>query len=361
MANDLEARAARLLCVGFSGTEVSAELVELVRRGVRNVVLFARNVGEPEQVLELTRSIKALSSEPIGVAVDQEGGTVRRLRKGFTELPPMRALGRASDPTLARRTGALLGRELRAVGIDWDFAPVLDVDTNPHNPVIGQRAFHHDAQRVAELGVAVAQGLADEGVAACGKHFPGHGDTEQDSHLDLPRLSHSLERLAEVELVPFAAAVRAGIASIMSAHVVFSALDANFPATLSPRVLTALLRERLGYQGLVVSDDLEMSAIVEHYGIAEAMVLGLNSGVDCFLVCHTPERMHAAIDSTLRAVEQRRVTPELLDGALRRQEAFVRRWIQPAPERLDLARLRSAEHLAVAAELTRLLDDAGEG
>jgi beta-N-acetylhexosaminidase len=361
MAKELEARAARLLSVGFGGTEVSPELRELVQRGVRNVVLFARNVVEPEQVLALTQSIKSSCAEPIAIAVDQEGGPVRRLRKGFTELPAMRALGYAGDAELARRTGAVLGRELRAVGIDWNFAPVLDVDTNPQNPVIGKRAFHRDAARVAELAVALAQGLADEGVAACGKHFPGHGDTEQDSHLDLPQLPHSLQRLLAVELVPFAAAVRAKIASVMSAHVVFSALDREFPATLSPTVLKGILRDRLGYEGLIVSDDLEMSAIVEHYGIAEAMVRGLNAGVDCFLVCHTPERMHAAIDSTVRALEQGRVGPELVDGALQRQTAFARRWVKPAPARLDVSSLRSEEHLAIAAELNRTLEDAGEG
>lgn len=361
MWKELEARAARLLCIGFVGTEVSPELRELLRRGVRNVVLFARNVVEPGQVLALAQSIKALSPEPIGVAVDQEGGPVRRLRNGFTEIPAMRALGYAGDTALARRTGAVLGRELRAVGIDWNFAPVLDVDTNPQNPVIGKRAFHHEAARVAELGVALAQGLADEGVAACGKHFPGHGDTEQDSHLDLPRLSHSLERLVEVELVPFAAAARAGIASIMSAHVVFSALDEAFPATLSPTVLKGLLRERLGYEGLVVSDDLEMSAIVEHRGIPEAVVMGLNAGVDCFLVCHTPDRMHVAIDSILHALEERRVGSELVDGALRRHESFTRRWVKAAPARLEHQLLRADEHLALAAELERLLKVAGEG
>ncbi|HET9931155.1 MAG TPA: beta-N-acetylhexosaminidase, partial [Polyangiaceae bacterium] len=289
MPKDLVARAARLVCVGFSGTEVSSELRELVRLGVRSVILFARNVREPEQVLSLTQEIKALTTEPIAVAVDQEGGPVRRLRAGFTDVPAMRCVGAANDPLLAERTGMLLGRELRAVGIDWNFAPVLDVDTNPANPVIGVRAFDRSPARVAELGVALARGLGLAGVAACAKHFPGHGDTEQDSHLALPRLTHSLDRLLGVELVPFQAAVRAAIPSVMSAHVLFSALDPNYPATLSPLVLKGLLRERLGYTGLVVSDDLEMNAIVEHYGIETAIFRGLLAGVDCFLVCHTPE------------------------------------------------------------------------
>ncbi|MFZ5897152.1 MAG: beta-N-acetylhexosaminidase [Myxococcota bacterium] len=361
MSKDLAARCARLLCVGFSGHEASPELVELVRRGVRKVILFARNVSDPEQVLSLTRAIKSLSTERIAVAVDQEGGPVRRLRKGFTELPAMRTVGRSDDVHVAERTGALLGRELRAVGIDWNFAPVLDVDTNPNNPVIGQRAFSHLPEKVAELGLALARGLSTQGVAACGKHFPGHGDTELDSHLDLPRISHSLERLERVELVPFAAAVAAGIPSIMSAHVVFSAVDPDFPATLSPAVLGGLLRQRLGYDGLVVSDDLEMNAIVEHYGIVTAMVRGLAAGVDCFLVCHTPERMHAAIDATLRAVEENRLSPALIDRALVRHDIFDARWVKPAPLRLEPGLLRNDEHLALASALALHSQAAQEG
>lgn len=351
MTHDLSARVARLLCVGFSGTEVSDELRELVRLGVRSVILFARNVTEPDQVLSLTRAIKALAKEPIAIAVDQEGGPVRRLRAGFTEVPPMRALGTANSPELAERTGRLLGRELRAVGIDWNFAPVLDVDTNPANPVIGVRSFDRSAARVADLGVALARGLERGGVAPCGKHFPGHGDTELDSHLALPRLSHSLERLLAVELVPFQAAVNAGMASIMSAHVIFTALDPDFPATLSPLVLKGLLRERLGYGGLVVSDDLEMNAITEHYGIETAMVRGLMAGVDCFLVCHTAERMHAAIESAVHALERGQVDEHVLDGAIRRHEAFAARWVRPAPTSLDRTALCADEHLTLAAEL----------
>lgn len=361
MATDLAARAARLLCVGFSGTEVSNELRELVRRGVRSVILFGRNVRDPEQVLALTRAIKALADEPIAIAVDQEGGPVRRLRSGFTDVPAMRCVGASNQVSLAERTGLLLGRELRAVGIDWNFAPVLDVDTNPANPVIGVRAFDRSPARVAEFGVALARGLELAGVAACGKHFPGHGDTEQDSHFALPRLNHSLERLQSVELVPFQAAVRAAIPSIMSAHVIFSALDPEYPATLSPAVLQGLLRERLGYAGLVVSDDLEMSAIVEHYGIETAVLRGLLAGVDCFLVCHTPERMHAAIESAVRAVETGEVSEGTLERALRRHAAFAARWVRAAPAALDRSMLRSEEHVALAAQLSSYSTEVGNG
>jgi beta-N-acetylhexosaminidase len=353
MTPELKVRIAGLLCVGFQGTTVSSELAELVLRGVRNVVLFSRNVGEPAAVLELTNALKRLTPEPVLVAIDQEGGPVQRLRTGFTELPPLRALGASGDAELAERLGSLLGRELRAVGVDWDFAPVLDVDTNPHNPVIGARSLGADPALVARLGTALAAGLQSAGVAACGKHFPGHGDTELDSHLALPKLEHAIERLERIELVPFQAAVDAGIASIMTAHVVFAPLDARHPATLSEPVLGGLLRRKLGYQGLVVSDDLEMKAVIDHYGIEEAIVRGLLAGVDVFLICHSTSRMHAAIDAVIRAVEDGTLPLARVEAASTRQRAFAARWAAPPQAAFDPTWLRCEAHLRLAAELGR--------
>jgi beta-N-acetylhexosaminidase len=222
--------------------------------------------------------------------------------------------------------------------------------------VIGARALGSDPELVARLGTALAAGLERAGVAACGKHFPGHGDTELDSHLALPKLDHSLERLERIELLPFRAAAQAGIASIMSAHVVFTPLDATYPATLSAPVLRGLLRERLGYQGLVVSDDLEMKAIVEHFGIEEAMVRGLLAGVDVFLVCHSPERMHAAIDAVIRAVELGTLPLEVVEAASARQRAFVKRWAAPPRDGIEPGILRSEAHLQLVQELERFAE-----
>src|SRR5512146_1069601 len=202
---------AGLFAVGFQGTAPTAEVLELVRRGVYGVVLFASNVESAEQVAELVAALKRTAGRRLLVSIDQEGGRVARLRSphGFTELPPMRALGATADQHLAYQIGALLGRELRAVGIDQDYAPVVDVDTNPANPVIGDRSFSRDPDEVARMAAALARGLQDSGVAACAKHFPGHGDTSQDSHTALPHLPHALDRLKEVELVPFRALAQA--------------------------------------------------------------------------------------------------------------------------------------------------------
>jgi beta-N-acetylhexosaminidase len=353
MASELETRAARLFTVGFHGKAVSAELSDLLARGVGSVVLFSRNVGEPAEVVELTNAIKRRAARPIPIALDQEGGKVARLRRGFTELPAMRALGEIGSAPLTRELGALIGRELRAVGFDLNYAPVLDIDTNPDNPVIGSRSFGRTPELVGKLGVALAAGLSSEGIAACGKHFPGHGDTHQDSHLALPRLSHSLERLQRVELQPFAAAIAAGIPSLMTAHVIFEPLDPHYPATMSRAVLHELLRERLKYDGLVVSDDLEMRAIADHYGVEEAVLRGVDAGVDQFLCCHTAELAHRAIDAVVQAVERGRISREQLATANRRIETFTARYAHPPVEAPDLSVLRCEAHLALSDRITR--------
>jgi len=347
---------AGLFCIGFQGTTPTLEVLDLIRRGVHGVVLFARNVVEAEQVAQLVGELKrAANGRPLLVSIDQEGGRVARLRAshGFTEVPPMRALGQTGDLALAREVGALLGRELRAVGIDQDYAPCVDVDTNPQNPVIGDRAFSRDPAEVGRLGAAFAEGLQSAGVAACAKHFPGHGDTSQDSHKDLPRLPHALDRLRRVELPPFAALARAGVASMMTAHVVFEALDPALPATLSARVLR-LLREEVGFDGACISDDLEMKAVAAHFPLEEVAPGCVLAGVDALLVCHTPAVQHRAIDLVRAAVEDGRISRERLDEARRRISRLLA-WAGPPPDpRKANERLRSPAHLALAERIPPL-------
>ena len=351
----LDKEVAGLFCVGFHGTSPSPEVLELVRRGVHGVILFGRNVEDAEQVASLVAELKRAAGRPLLVAVDQEGGRVARLRapQGFTELPPMRALGRTGDPELAREVGALLGRELRAVGIDQDFAPVVDVDTNPANPVIGDRSFGSDPVLVGRMGGALAQGLQSRGVAACAKHFPGHGDTSQDSHQVLPHLPHPLARLAQVELVPFRALASAGVASTMTAHVVFDALDDRLPATLCRPALD-LLRERCGFGGCVISDDLEMKAVADHFPLEEAVPAAVAAGVDALLVCHRADRQHLAVDALRGAMERGAVSRERLAEARARVAALLR-FAGPAPDpRVARAALRTEDGLRLAARIPPL-------
>ncbi len=319
----------QVLWVGFYGTSVPDRLrAQIAGAEVGVVVVFKRNLvvqmvpgPVPQEVVdvaalvELHRELHAAapSGAPVLIAVDQEGGVVQRVRAPATQWPPMLCLdGHATpdDEALAGAVGLALGRELAALGFDIDFAPVLDIHTNERNPIIGDRALGRDPETVTRRALALADGLARGGVLACGKHFPGHGDTATDSHLELPRLEHGWERLDAVELVPFRRAAAAGLPMIMTAHVVFAALDATVPATLSPAVIDGLLRRKLGYRGVIVSDDLDMKAVADHIGIGEAAVRAIGAGCDALLLCrdeaHQAEARRALIaagerDAALRA------------------------------------------------------------
>jgi len=292
----------QLIVGGFAGTELSPTFREALGRGERGgAILFRRNItGSLADVLTLTRSIAAAAPAdlPPLIAVDQEGGRVTRLGPPVLRLPPMRAFGRINDTSLVRRSAHALGAELAALGFTMDFAPVLDVDTCPINPIIGDRSFSADADVVAAMGAAYASGLQQGGVLACGKHFPGHGDTTVDSHLELPCVDAALSRLEAVELTPFRH-LRANVcSSVMSAHVVYSSLDPAMPATLSRRIAHDLLRGELGFDGLLVSDDLEMKAVFGRFTIEQSAVLAVRAGCDVILVCSSEElqaRAHAAL------------------------------------------------------------------
>ncbi len=304
--------AARLLCVGFGRSVVDDSLREMLREGVSGVILFARNATTREGAGALVQAIKqearALGNPNIFASIDHEGGRVVRLSDGMTVVPPMREVGRASHGLAeAARIGAIFARELRAANFDLDFAPVVDVDSNPANPVIGTRSFSDDPAVVSACSSAFIGAMQSEGVAACAKHFPGHGDTDVDSHLDLPRLAHSIDRLRAIELPPFFAAVRAGVASIMTAHVVFDAIDPGVPATMSRDVIEGVLRNEIGFKGVVFSDDMEMGAIADRMGIGEASVRAITAGVDCLLVCHRLDRQQEAIGAIADAIASGRI------------------------------------------------------
>jgi beta-N-acetylhexosaminidase len=360
--DDFDRAAARCVFVGIKGTSPRPEELELIHRGVGGVILFSRNVQDPAQVAELSRSLKAAAMGPLLICIDQEGGRVQRLRPPhWTAWPSMRRLGEidqlggvgtVNGTALAERVGRMIAVELSACGIDLDFAPVMDVDTNPNNPVIGDRSFSRDPRRVARLGVALAQGLERGGVASCVKHFPGHGDTSQDSHLTLPRLAHDKHRLWEVELVPFVAAARAGLASVMTAHVRFEAFD-RLPATLSP-VSLSLLRKDVEFKGCCISDDLEMRAISDIWGVPDAAELSVAAGCDAVLVCHTLQAQHDSIDAVARGARAGPLSRERLAEASARVQA-LHKFARPAGA-IDPAQAAAAcaseEHRTFAAQLT---------
>jgi beta-N-acetylhexosaminidase len=299
---------------------------------------------------------------PVWVSVDQEGGRVARLKAPFTEWPPMATLGRSGDVALAERFARALAAELKAVGITLDYAPVLDIHTNPKNPVIGDRALAERADEVARLGAAIVKTLQGEGLAACGKHFPGHGDTSTDSHVELPLVEHPPDRLRRVEFVPFKAAIDAGVATMMTAHVFVPSLDDKRPATLSPRVVNDILREELGYQGVILSDDLEMKAVAAEYAVPSAAVLAVQAGCDGVLICSGDHDTQAsALEALVHAVEDERLPLARLDDALLRQKRAKERFLaspvaaRPQTERSLRATLGRDEHRAIADEMARFL------
>lgn len=296
----------QLILAGFDGSVLPDSIARaLADRHRAGVVLFKRNIGDTEQLIQLNRSIIAAAGDwPIFVAVDQEGGRVARVGPPFLQLPPMRRLGEIDDVALTRDVGEQLGRELAAVGFNLDFAPVMDVDSNPDNPVIGDRAFGRDPRSVAKHGVAMIRGL-QESLLACAKHFPGHGDTSVDSHIALPTVDQSRERLERLELPPFRAAAGAGVAAMMTAHVMYPSLDANAPATFSHAIATTLLRRTIGFEGVLFTDDLEMGAVAGR-SIEQAVVDAVVAGCDVLLLCRDEDkqaRAHAALVARCEADE----------------------------------------------------------
>ncbi|HSN04824.1 MAG TPA: beta-N-acetylhexosaminidase [Nitrospira sp.] len=322
----------QLFMVGFDGTTVSADLAAFIKEyKPGGVILFSRNLESIEQIVELTNDLQRCSPHsPLLISIDQEGGRVSRLPKSFTIFPPCEVLGLCNSSELAYAAAATIAKELRAVGINMNMSPVLDVNSNPANPVIGDRAFGTTPGPVCELGLATIGGLQDGRVVACGKHFPGHGDTSTDSHKELPVVTAPRERLEEVEFPPFRQATAHGVATLMTAHVRYHALDEKVPATLSPAIITDFLRGELKYDGVVLTDDLEMHAIIDHYGIEEATVRAIQAGCDMPLICKDRDREVAAITALDKAIADGSIAIERLEQSLARIARVKQRFLVPS-------------------------------
>jgi len=311
--NDLRELAAGVLCVGFDGTGAADVGSVLRRTPFAGLILFGRNVVSPEQTRALTDAIRDALPSPI-IAVDQEGGRVARLRRGVEELPAMLALAATGDTDLAERAGMQLAFDLRRAGVNVNYAPVLDLMLMKMNTVIGSRAFGDDPQRVIAFAGAFARGMQSQGIVPTFKHFPGHGSTEVDSHLDLPVVDLPEERLRARDLAPFAQLLP-GAQAVMTAHIVVQSLDPHLPATLSPRLLTDVLRDEIGFTGVCFTDCMQMNAIADSVGSAEGAVQALIAGADCVLVSHSVDCALESIDRVVWAVEQGRLPRERLEQA----------------------------------------------
>ena len=316
------------MIVGLDGVTLTAEEKRfLVKEDIGGVILFSRNVESPQQIFELCQEVQNLraqtsSKSPFFISIDMEGGRVARLKEPFTLWPPLRKIGELNSPHASYNFTMALGSELKSMGINLDYAPCLDVFTNPKNTVIGDRAISDDPNVVAKHAAALTRGFLKAGVIPCGKHFPGHGHTIIDSHDDLPVEEADLKRLNQVELIPFKEAFKAGLDLIMTAHILFPEVDKEWPVTLSETFLKTILRKELNYQGLVMTDDLDMKALAKNYDRAMLPVRSLQAGADILLYCNEPASPPMALDSLEKAVRDGALKMSDLQNSLKRIHSF---------------------------------------
>ena len=348
--------------LGFPGRELSSELAGLLGGGLAGVAVYPRNFRDAVELSRLTRAIRRAAAQPVLIGIDQEGGTKFSLGPPFTPWPSPTELGRLADLRIVEQAARAMACELRAAGVNTNFAPMLDLATNASSPVTSGRSFGRDPQRVAQMGSAFLRGLLAEGVIACAKHFPGHGDTAVDPHLDLPRFEGTRERLLSQELIPFADAIKAGVPLIMTAHILLPRIDSAWPASLSRELLQTILRSQLAFDGVILADDLGMGAIARNYKSGESVIRALQAGADIAMLCHD----WAAVEPALEAVAQ-----ALSDGSPSikidpRQALQSRARIERLRERLremekddapPLEVIGCSEHRALAAEIRARINE----
>jgi beta-N-acetylhexosaminidase len=350
--------------VGFEGTTLTGELQELLARGLAGVALYRRNWTDVESLCKLTAEIRAAAGRPVLIGIDQEGGTKFSLPAPFTEWPSPAELGCLDDPAVVERVAIAIAKELRAAGVNLNFAPMLDLHVHSESPVTKIRSYGGKPDRVGTLGAAVIRGLREGGVLACAKHFPGHGDALLDPHEDLPVFRGTMQRLDAMELVPFAAAIRQGVSLIMTAHILLPEIEPGRPASLSRKLIHEILRERMRFNGLVLADDLGMGAIRKRFGVGDAAIRAIQAGSDVVMLCHDWSVVRPAIDAMAEARARRDLDESEWQASLGRIERA--RNAQGDQETSDAARaamtrepslklIGCAEHRALAAEIrTRL-------
>ncbi|MDR0314227.1 MAG: beta-N-acetylhexosaminidase [Treponema sp.] len=320
----IEQKIGQRVALGFSGTKVSDELVRLVGKyKAGNVILFKDNLESASQAkalcAEIQKLIQSETGHPAFIAIDQEGGVVVRLPADMVNVPGAMALAATGKTENVALAAKITAAELRRIGVNMNLAPVLDVNCNHDNPAIGNRSFSSVAQDAAVFATAAVKAYRETGLLCCGKHFPGHGDTAVDSHLDLPLVDRSMDELEARELVPFRAAIEAGIPAIMTTHILFPQQEPEkVPATMSARILKGLLRERMGFDGLILSDGMEMKAIKDHYTIPKGCVQAFSAGVDIVFLCHESSDVEASLKALRAAYDEGQFNTQELDASVER-------------------------------------------
>ncbi len=340
----------RKFLVGFEGRNLPQAVRDWLKKGLAGVAIYQRNFTSVGNLAALTKEIRAAAGRPVLIGIDQEGGTRFSLAEPFTQWPSPEVLGKLGDAEVVREVARAIGRELAAVGCNLDFAPMLDLHLNSASPVTEVRSFGADPELVGRMGAAFLDGLGEAGVLGCAKHFPGHGDAQIDPHEDLPVFHGTLERLGKVDLVPFAAAIAAGVPTIMTAHILLPKIDAEWPASLSRTILTGILRERIGFRGLILADDLAMGAIAKRFAVNEATVATFAAGTDLAMLCHDVSQVKPAMAATVRALESGILSREEWAASGERIEKTLAT-LHPVSSSLNM--IGCADHLALAARVRK--------
>ncbi|WP_025785350.1 beta-N-acetylhexosaminidase [Sporosarcina sp. D27] len=318
----LDEKIGQLVIAGIDGTAINKASQQLIEHyQIGGVIFYANNVGTPDQTVQFVNSLKIANQNnllPLFTSIDQEGGRVARLPKQVAKLPRSATIGKTNDPDYAFNIGRILGKQLTQFGFNMNFAPVLDVNSNPNNPVIGDRSFSADPNVVSTLGIQTMKGIEEEHVIPVVKHFPGHGDTSVDSHLELPKVDKTIQQLEQLELIPFKKAIEADADVVMVAHILLPHLDNTYPASMSAPIITGMLREQLSFNGIIMTDDMTMKAIAKHYDIAQAAVQSVKAGSDVILVAHDPEKVIAVIEALKEAVASNEITEKRIDESVMR-------------------------------------------
>lgn len=321
-AMSLEEKVGQLVMVGIDGYEIDANASQLIRNyQVGGFILFENNIKNANQMLALINSLKetnSLNKIPLFLSIDEEGGRVSRMPDELMKIPTSRRIGELNNSGLSYQIGSIIGEELSSFGLNMNFAPVLDVNSNPKNPVIGDRALGSEPSIVKDLGVQTMKGLQSQNIISVVKHFPGHGDTSVDSHIGLPTVNHDINRLKSLEIIPFAAAIEDNVDAIMMAHILLPKIDPDNPASFSKKIISDLLRRDLKFEGVVITDDITMGAIVKNYNIGEVAVKSIKAGSDIVLVCHDYLKEEAVIKAIQQAVESGEISMDRLEQSVYR-------------------------------------------
>ncbi|GAA0448276.1 hypothetical protein GCM10008983_27980 [Lentibacillus halophilus] len=318
----LDEKIGQMIISGVDGTKMTTETKNIIQKHhVGGIILYGNNINSQTQTVNFLNEMKAANTDnpyPLLLGVDEEGGRVTRMPDGVKSLPSSRSIGELNNKDVSFNVGTILGEQMKAFGFNLDFAPVLDVNSNPDNPVIGDRSFGDNPDIVARLGIQTMKGIQSEGIISAIKHFPGHGDTGKDSHLQLPKVDKSYEELSELELIPFKRAISEGADVSMVAHILLPKIDPNDPASMSEEVITGILREDYNFDGVVMTDDLTMEAITDHYHVAQAAVQSVKAGADLLLVGHNPDLIATVFDKLKSAVENGEISEDRIDQSVER-------------------------------------------